>query len=308
MSKPAGTTAVANTTIESAKFNSVIDDIITDLNAPRPIVAGGTGASTAAGILAATGVTASVAEVNILDGATVTTDELNVLDGIPATLTATELGYLDGVTSPIQTQLDAKLESISDGSVTFAKLAAAAVITASETIASNDSDVAVPTAAAVKDYADSVVGGTTIGINTTIGAATVGPWDLPAGVKKFTITSNKSSLSGTGHIIVQLRVSAAFVTSGYDSRSLAGTSGNITSTSGMCVAIGTATDFWDGAMDFWLHNPATNLWLCRHTGSKSSSPDLVGGSGSIALAGAIDGVQINSTAGTFDVSSFNVHY
>ena len=32
--------------------------------------------------------------------------ELNVLDGIPATLTATELGYVDGVTSAIQTQID----------------------------------------------------------------------------------------------------------------------------------------------------------------------------------------------------------
>ena len=31
-----------------------------------------------------------------------------MLDGIPATLTATELGYSDGVTSAIQTQMDAK--------------------------------------------------------------------------------------------------------------------------------------------------------------------------------------------------------
>lgn len=35
--------------------------------------------------------------------------ELNVLDGIPGTLTSTELGYSDGVTSAIQTQLNAKL-------------------------------------------------------------------------------------------------------------------------------------------------------------------------------------------------------
>ena len=47
-------------------------------------------------------------EFEILDGATVTTAELNVLDGIPANLTATELGYVDGVTSAIQTQVDAK--------------------------------------------------------------------------------------------------------------------------------------------------------------------------------------------------------
>jgi hypothetical protein len=54
------------------------------------------------------GVTATTAELNILDGVTATTAELNVLDGIPGTLTATELGYVDGVTSAIQTQLDAK--------------------------------------------------------------------------------------------------------------------------------------------------------------------------------------------------------
>lgn len=46
-SKPAGTTAVAGTKIESAKFNSIVDDIATDLNTPRPIVAGGTGAASA---------------------------------------------------------------------------------------------------------------------------------------------------------------------------------------------------------------------------------------------------------------------
>jgi len=34
--------------------------------------------------------------------------ELNVLDGIPAGLTSTELGYVDGVTSAIQTQMDTK--------------------------------------------------------------------------------------------------------------------------------------------------------------------------------------------------------
>ncbi len=65
------------------------------------------------------GITASAAELNVLDGITASTAELNVLDGITAstaelniltgaTLTTTELNYVDGVTSPIQTQLDNK--------------------------------------------------------------------------------------------------------------------------------------------------------------------------------------------------------
>lgn len=47
-SLPAGTTAVSGTTIESAKYNAFTADLVTDLNAARPIVAGGTGATTAA--------------------------------------------------------------------------------------------------------------------------------------------------------------------------------------------------------------------------------------------------------------------
>ncbi len=36
-SRPLGTVAVPNTTIESAKFNSVVDDVAADLNLARPI-------------------------------------------------------------------------------------------------------------------------------------------------------------------------------------------------------------------------------------------------------------------------------
>lgn len=52
------------------------------------------------------GVTASTAEINVLDGMTASTAELNLLDG--ATLTTTELNYVDGVTSAIQAQIDLK--------------------------------------------------------------------------------------------------------------------------------------------------------------------------------------------------------
>ena len=54
--------------------------------------------------------TATAAELNILDGATLSVAELNVLDGITAT--TTELNYTDGVTSNIQTQLNSKAASV----------------------------------------------------------------------------------------------------------------------------------------------------------------------------------------------------
>ena len=53
------------------------------------------------------GVIATTAELNILDGVTATTAELNILDGVTAS--TAELNYVDGVTSSIQTQLDGKL-------------------------------------------------------------------------------------------------------------------------------------------------------------------------------------------------------
>lgn len=51
-------------------------------------------------------ITATQAELNVLDGITASTAELNLLDGVTAT--TAEINHIDGVTSPIQTQLDGK--------------------------------------------------------------------------------------------------------------------------------------------------------------------------------------------------------
>lgn len=79
--------------------------------------------------LGGTAVTATGAELNILDGVTATTAELNTLDGITAstaelnkldgvTVGPTQINYLSGVTSNIQTQLDGKLGSVDLSSYT----------------------------------------------------------------------------------------------------------------------------------------------------------------------------------------------
>lgn len=70
---------------------------------------GGSGIDLTTFSIDGTTVTASGAELNLLDGATITTAELNVLDGITAT--TAELNYTDGVTSNIQTQLNTKAPS-----------------------------------------------------------------------------------------------------------------------------------------------------------------------------------------------------
>jgi len=111
------------------------------------------------------------AEVQILDGATLSTTELNVLDGIPGTLTATELGYSDGVTSSIQTQLNAKqpldaelttLAGMQSGtsSLLASNTALAATTAEINSVCENraaettitDDDAKIPTSGAVVDY------------------------------------------------------------------------------------------------------------------------------------------------------------
>jgi hypothetical protein len=61
--------------------------------------------------LGGTLVTATAAELNIMDGVTATKDELNIMDGVTAT--TAELNHTDGVTSNIQTQLNARVTSVS---------------------------------------------------------------------------------------------------------------------------------------------------------------------------------------------------
>jgi len=64
------------------------------------------------------GITATVAELNIMDGVTASTAEINKLDGVTAT--TTELNYVDGVTSAIQTQIDEKQDTLTGGATTIA--------------------------------------------------------------------------------------------------------------------------------------------------------------------------------------------
>ena len=116
-----GTTAIAPTVTEINYVDGVTSAIQTQLDAKQASDADLTalsscqsGAATALALLTST-------EVAILDGLTSTTAELNTLDGFDGDVedlkyakdlydtgvTATEFDYLDGVTSNIQTQLDA---------------------------------------------------------------------------------------------------------------------------------------------------------------------------------------------------------
>jgi len=107
---------------DGAGSGAAVVDITGSLDLGSLILNGTAVTATAAELNILDGVTATTAELNILDGVTATTAELNILDGVTATtaelnildgVTATtaQLNYVDGVTSAIQTQLDAKVTS-----------------------------------------------------------------------------------------------------------------------------------------------------------------------------------------------------
>ncbi len=79
--KPANTTASPNTTIESTKFNTLIDDITADLNTDRPVVAGGTGASSAGDARANLGAQAQDATLDSLAALGTAADRLAYTTG-----------------------------------------------------------------------------------------------------------------------------------------------------------------------------------------------------------------------------------
>ncbi len=165
------------TTTELNYVDGVTSNVQTQLDAKQPLDAELTELATMS-----TGTSEALAdltqtEVQILDGATVTTAELNVLDGIPGTLTATELGYVDGVTSAIQTQLGAKqpldadlttLAGMQGGTASI--LAGGTALTSTltelnqldgktlgETSLTTNSNTAIPTSKAVADHVSGAV-------------------------------------------------------------------------------------------------------------------------------------------------------
>ena len=132
------TTNVANKPLSAAQgvaIKSLIDTLQAEVDADEKSLADHVAnKSNPHGVtLSQLGVTATAAELNIMDGVTATASEINKLDGVTAT--TAELNYVDGVTSNIQTQLDAKQATITGGATTIAS----SNLTASRALVSNSS-------------------------------------------------------------------------------------------------------------------------------------------------------------------------
>ncbi|MDX8438341.1 hypothetical protein [Mesorhizobium australafricanum] len=90
-SAPPGTKGSPNTTIESAKYNALVDDLVADANAARPVTAGGSGSNTAVGGADAF----SPAGADMASAATVNlANSTGTLINVTGTVTITALGTI----------------------------------------------------------------------------------------------------------------------------------------------------------------------------------------------------------------------
>lgn len=122
------------------------------------VQAGGVEVTTISGTQTLTNKTLTSPKLNEDVAVTAKATEVNVLAGIPATLTATELGYVDGVTSAIQTQLNAKAPTASPtftGTVTL-PTGLTGVLRADSGVVSTDTNVTDLVTAADTDTAGKV--------------------------------------------------------------------------------------------------------------------------------------------------------
>jgi hypothetical protein len=107
-------TAVTSTAGELNLLDTAEAGVIVNSKA---VIYDGNGKINASGFaISGSAITSTAAELNVLDGYTGSVTELNYLDTLHATgVTNTEFDYLDGVTSNIQTQLNAKQATLTFG-------------------------------------------------------------------------------------------------------------------------------------------------------------------------------------------------
>lgn len=286
----------------------LLDDLLDGTTAIKPNldaglwkVGGVAVTSTAAELNILDGVTATAAELNILDGVTATAAELNILDGVTATaaeinklagtpvgLTATELGYVDGVTSAIQTQLDAK-QPLDADLTALAGLASAGMVarTGAGTVAART--ITAGTGITVTN-GDGVSGDPTIALSggsvTLLGtiATTSGPSQTLSGLD---LTSYKF-----------LRLSVKGVSSNTTSTNL-GVTGLSTAVSN---ALGSNSATWHGTIDVDLDSGVYSASI-----QVSTDTSVTGKAGASTLTTATTSVTVSISAGQFDAGSVSVY-
>jgi hypothetical protein len=154
--------------------------------------------ATAAELNVLDGITANTTELNKLDGYTGSVTELNYLDSLHATgVTATEFDYLDGVTSNIQTQLNNKQGVITGAATTVT----GSNLTASRALVANSSGKIAVSDVTLAELA--FLDGVTSNVQTQLNAKQATITGAATTIDTENLTTNRALVSsGSGKVAV----------------------------------------------------------------------------------------------------------
>lgn len=233
-----------------------------------------------------------------------------------SSVTSIQLGYVNGVTSAIQTQLNAKQATITGGATTIAT----SNLTASRALASDASGkVAVSTATSTElghltgvtsaiqtqlNSKTSFVFGTS---NNLTSLVTVDIPGIPANVKHIKVVFDDIRFNEFTDLLIQLG-NTTVQTSGYAYISINNDTFEVpyTYASGFTVSIPSpSTHNCSGVMD--MYNISGNKWIAQHQSlnrgyTEEASHGVVFGYGSKTLSGTLDRIRITNTASTNFIS------
>lgn len=309
-SLPPGSTVANGDTSDASDINTPIADLAADNNVARPIVAGGTGATSASaartnlGLVIGTDVQAFDATLTSLAALGTVADRFAYTTGVDtwaeATVTAAGRAILDDADAAAQR-------------TTLGLGTAAVVDVIDEDDFTTDSATRPPSQQSTKAFvlANKVSLDIATAQDTTSGTAFTFT-GIPDTANEIIVIFDNVGVSGSDSLLVQLGTSGGVVTSGYtNSVTLFMSTGgsSLSSAAGFPILLASDSRSFSGTMR--LTRISGDKWVSDHTGTSSIS----GGAGTVSLGGGVspdlgaaaDRVNITRTGtNTFDTGSVTV--